>query len=99
MTMRIAQRYFRLLYPGFEACFAVEALGRWVRLGLFYGDAPGSHMMGKHFAWWLTRAYGMRGWNVRFGWWPKPCATILLHTRRAAPIWSDHGDYPGAVAP
>jgi len=89
--MRIVQRRFRLLghdqhHPrgSFEACLAVEAHGQWVRAGMFYGEAPGSQMAGKHFAFWRT-AEGAAGvlhaWNVRFGWWPRPCVTMLLHTR------------------
>jgi len=42
--VRIAQRHFRIHtadehHPrgSFEACFAIEALGRWVRAGVFYG--------------------------------------------------------------
>lgn len=91
--MRIAQHHFRILphdrhHPrgSFEACFAVEALGRWVRAGLFYGEAPGSNMMGKHVALWRTSgglAGAVHGWNLRFGWWPRPCVTMLLHTRRS----------------
>lgn len=89
--MRIAQRHFRLLghdrrHPrgSFEACAAVETLGRWVRVGLFYGEAPGSRMMGKHIAVWRTDVgygTGLHGWNLRVGRWPRPCVTVLLHTR------------------
>jgi len=83
--MRIAQRHFRRLpdEEGLEAAFAVEAFGRWVRVGLFVGEAPGSHMIGKNFTAWRTRVDDLRGVNIRFGWWPKPCVTMLLHTRPA----------------
>lgn len=86
--VRIAQRHFRVLphdryHPrgSFEACVAVEAVGRWVRAGLFYGEAPGSRMMNGHSAFWCTRSGDLRGWNARFGWWPRPCVTMLLHAR------------------
>lgn len=65
----------------FEMSLAGVAAGRWVRLGVFYGSAPGSHMMGRHLTVWRTRSFGMRGWNLRAGWWPSPCLTLLLHTR------------------
>lgn len=88
--MRVAQRHFKILPAdrrrprgSFEACLALEALGRWVRAGVFYGEAPGSHMMDRHAAFWRTRAYGLYGWNLRLGWWPGPCVTMLLHTRKA----------------
>ncbi len=93
--MRIAQRHFRLLghdqhHPrgSFEACAAVEVLGRWVRAGVFYGEAPGSHMMDGHVAFWWTDTGGpggVKGPNLRFGWWPRPCVTMLLHTRPVRP--------------
>lgn len=93
--MRVAQRHFRILPAdrhrprgSFEFCVALEAAGRWVRAGLFYGEAPGSHMMNKHLAFWRTRSgfsdgTPLHGWNLRLGWWPRPCVTMLLHTRKA----------------
>lgn len=80
--MKIDQQHFRILPgEGFELCGAVIAAGWWVRAGIFYGTAPGSNMAGKHFAYWPTRlGGGFRGWNIRFGWWPQPCVTMLLHT-------------------
>jgi hypothetical protein len=85
--MRVDQRHFRILPgEGFESAFAVDAFGRWVRFGLFFGEAPGSHMIGKHLTAWRTRVDDMRGINVRFGWWPKPCVTVLVHTRPSRDI-------------
>lgn len=87
--MRIEQHHFRVLPgEGFDSAFAVEAFGRWVRAGLFYGEAPGSHMMDGHWTAWRTRWGDLRGINVRFGWWPKPCITMLLHTRPARAVRS-----------
>lgn len=63
-----------------EATLVIEVPGRWIRLGCFYGEAPGSHMIGKHFTAWPVRLGDFHGWNVRFGWWPKPCVTLLAHT-------------------
>jgi hypothetical protein len=68
--------------PGaFQLSFAFVALRQWVRLGVFYGSAPGSFMMNKHFAAGRDRAYGRDGFTVRTGWWPRPCLTILVHTQ------------------
>jgi hypothetical protein len=58
---------------------------RWYRLAAFYGEAPGSRMMDGHFTVWRTR-YGigeLSGINIRFGWWPEPCVTLLAHTHPA----------------
>lgn len=64
-----------------EAALVVETPARWLRLGLFYGEAPGSHMHDGHFTWWRTRlGGGFEGVNVRAGTWPEPCVTILAHT-------------------
>jgi hypothetical protein len=71
----------RRLDDGFESDLKVAVPGRWIRGGLFYGSAPGSHMMGRHMAFWRTQWGGMHGWNFRFGRWPEPCITMLLHTR------------------
>ena len=82
--MKIAQRHFAIHHLpdlNIEACAAVVACGHWVRAGIFYGTAPGSNMMGKHITAWPTRCDDMHGWNLRFGWWPAPCVTLLLHTR------------------
>lgn len=64
-----------------EAGLVIETRGRWLRLFGVYGDAPGSHMIGRHWTVWPTRCGQMHGWNVRFGWWPGPCVTLLAHTR------------------
>jgi hypothetical protein len=67
---------------GWELAAAVTVPGRWVRLGAFWGQAPGSMMAGKHWAWWRTRmGGGFTGVNLRVGWWPAPCLTLLAHTR------------------
>lgn len=68
--------------PGaFQVSFAFVALRQWVRIGVFYGSAPGSWMMGKHFAIRRHRCGGIDGVSARAGWWPKPCLTLLLHTQ------------------
>ena len=67
-----------------EAGLVLETPARWLRLFAVYGEAPGSHMHGKHWAAWRTD-YGpgeVRGWNARAGVWPQPCVTVLAHTRR-----------------
>lgn len=92
--MRISQRHFRRHREaplGFDADLAVDTCGRWIRAGIFYGEAPGSHMIGKHATIWRTKVDDMRGINARFGWWPKPCVTLLLHTRPSRPpgYWQD----------
>lgn len=79
--VRLDQRHWRRLDDGFECAVAVETLGHWVRLGVFYGEAPGSHMAGRHSAFWRTRMGSFHGWNARFGNWPQQCLTLLLHTR------------------
>jgi hypothetical protein len=68
-----------------EASLSARTPAGWVRAGLFYGDAPGSHMAGKHFTAWRTRCGPLRGLNVRAGWWPEPCMTVLLHACRETP--------------
>lgn len=79
--VRLAQRHWRRLDDGFEFAVVVEVASRWVRFGVFYGEAPGSHMIGKHATTWRTRCGEMHGWNARFGNWPHQCLTFLLHTR------------------
>jgi len=74
-------RHWKRTDDGFEFDIVTETPRRWVRFGVFYGEAPGSHMIGKHITAWPTRMGAFRGWNLRFGWWPKPCVTMLLHTR------------------
>ena len=64
-----------------EAGLVLETPRRWLRLFAVYGDAPGSHMAGKHWAAWHTDTGTVHGWNVRAGWWPGPCLTLLAHTR------------------
>lgn len=66
-----------------EAGLIIEWPARWVRLAVFWGEAPGSHMAGKHAAWWISRWGPLRGVNARFGWWPEPCLTLLAHTHPA----------------
>lgn len=68
---------------GLEATLVIEGAGRWIRLGAFYGEAPGSHMAGKHATAWRTDCGPgeVRGWNARFGIWPYECLTFLAHTR------------------
>ena len=66
-----------------EAGLVIEVPGRWIRLAAFYGGAPGSHIIDRHFTVWRTRVCDLSGWNLRAGWWPKPCVTLLAHTRPA----------------
>jgi hypothetical protein len=75
-----------------EATLVAEWPARWVRLGLFWGEAPGSHMAGKHAAAWRSRWGPLRGVNLRLGWWPEPCLTLLAHTHPARPpaAWATH---------
>lgn len=70
-----------------EAGLVIETPGRWLRLFAVYGEAPGSHMCGRHWAAWYTDCGPgkVHGWNVRVGWWPGPCLTVLAHTRPARP--------------
>jgi hypothetical protein len=75
-------RHWRLLDDGgFEFDVVAQTPGRWVRFGVFLGEAPGSHMAGKHATAWQTRLGEFHGWNARFGNWPYQCLTLLLHTR------------------
>jgi hypothetical protein len=64
------------LDDGFEADLRVTLKGvRWWRIGLFLGPPPGSHM-----GFWQTRAWGLRGWNYRWGTFGN-AITVLAHTR------------------
>jgi hypothetical protein len=71
--------------PGIEAGLVIETPGRWLRLFAVWGEAPGSHMIGRHWAIWHTDCGPgeVHGWNARVGWWPAPCLTMLAHTRPA----------------
>lgn len=73
-----------------EAGLVFETRRRWLRLFAVWGDAPGSHMIGKHLAAWRTDCGPgqVRGWNLRTGWWPGPCLTVLAHTRPARDAWA-----------
>jgi hypothetical protein len=83
---------------GWELAVATAWPGRWVRLGAFWGEAPGSVMYGKHWTVWHTDCGRgqVHGWNLRAGWWPRPCLTLLAHTRpehaydlaRPGPVWA-----------
>jgi hypothetical protein len=42
---------------GWEAALAVAVPGRWVRLGAFWGEAPGSVMYGRHWAVWRAEVF------------------------------------------
>lgn len=60
----------------------LEGAGRWLRAGVFYGEAPGSHM-----GLWRTNTGGsnpVHGWNYRIGSIAR-CLTLLAHTRRSRP--------------
>lgn len=78
-----------------EAGLVIETPGRWLRLFAVWGEAPGSHMFGRHRAAWRTDLGSgqVHGWNVRAGWWPGPCLTMLAHTRTARP----RGPHPDLV--
>lgn len=72
-----------------EAGLVLETPGRWLRLFAVWGEAPGSHMIGKHWTAWRTD-FGpgqVHGWNARIGWWPAPCLTVLAHTRPGRDVW------------
>lgn len=78
-----------------EAGLVLTWPGRWVRLFAVWGTAPGSHMIGRHWAAWHTDTGTVHGWNLRAGWWPGPCLTMLAHTRpesaydgRPGPVWA-----------
>lgn len=80
-----------------EAGLVLTWPGRRVRLFAVWGTAPGSHMYGKHLTTWRTDMGPgqVHGWNLRAGWWPGPCLTMLAHTRpesaydgRPGPVWA-----------
>lgn len=73
-----------------EAGLVFETRRRWLRLFAVWGTAPGSHMMGKHLSTWHTGCGRgeVHGWNLRAGWWPGPCLTVLCHTRPARDAWA-----------
>ena len=81
----------RLRHPArpdeLESELVIEIPGRWLRLAAFCGEAPGSNMMDRHWALWRTRSGTLTGVNVRFGWWPRPCVTLLAHTRPERDVW------------
>jgi len=76
--------------PDIEAGLVFETRRRWVRLFAVYGEAPGSHMIGRHFTVWHTDCgpASVHGWNLRAGWWPAPCVTVLAHTRPGRDAWA-----------
>jgi hypothetical protein len=77
--------------PDVEAGLVVVWPGRWVRVFAVWGEAPGSHMIGQHLTAWRTD-FGrgeVHGWNLRAGWWPGPCLTVLAHTRPERDVWAD----------
>jgi hypothetical protein len=71
--------------PDIEAGLVIETPGRWLRLFAVWGEAPGSRMMNSHLTVWRTDCGPgeVHGWNLRAGWWPAPCLTVLCHTRPA----------------
>lgn len=52
--------------------------GRWMRVALVIGTAPGSHM-----GFWRTDLGALHGWNYRIGS-VRRCITVLAHTRKVA---------------
>ena len=52
---------------------------QWIRLGVFYGTPPGSHI-----GLWRTRYDDLYGWNLRIGRrYTGPCVTLVLHWRHS----------------
>ncbi|MFG2059681.1 hypothetical protein ACGFI9_37285 [Micromonospora sp. NPDC048930] len=52
---------------------------RWLRLAVYYGTPPGSHI-----GFWRTKGHGLRGWNLRLGKrYAGPCLTAFVHTKPA----------------
>ncbi|MFY1595464.1 hypothetical protein [Micromonospora sp. WMMD737] len=55
----------------------IKTTGRWLRLAVYYGTPPGSHI-----GFWRTRYGTLRGWNLRLGKrYVGPCLTAFVHTR------------------
>jgi hypothetical protein len=81
--------------PDIEAGLIFETPHRWVRLFAVWGDAPGSWMMGRHWAAGRT----VNGWSARTGWWPGPCLTVLAQARPADDVWAlaVRGLHPGGL--
>ena len=67
-----------------EAGLVAETPRRWLRLFAVWGDAPGSWMMGRHWAAGRT----VNGWCARAGWWPGPCLTLIAQARPAEDPWA-----------
>lgn len=55
---------------------AITVRGRWIRVALVVGSAPGSHM-----GLWRTQLGDLHGWNYRIGSLHR-CVTALAHTRK-----------------
>jgi hypothetical protein len=70
--------------PDIEAGLIFETTRRWVRLFAVWGEAPGSFMMGRHWAAGRT----VHGWHARTGWWPGPCLTLLAQAHPADDPWA-----------
>lgn len=50
---------------------------RWIRVAVYYGSPPGSHI-----GFWRTRVGGLLGLNLRIGRrYLGPCLTVLVHTK------------------
>jgi hypothetical protein len=63
---------------GWGADISIQIRRRWVRLGIFYGTPPGSHI-----GVWFTRRPPLYGVNLRVGWrYIGPCLGMLAHTQR-----------------
>lgn len=57
--------------------FRIVLFGYWLRLAMFYGQPPGSHI-----GLWRTRFGTLRGLNLRIGRrYIGPCLTLFMHTR------------------
>lgn len=54
----------------------IQTRRRWLRLAVYLGTPPGSHI-----GFWRTRWGGLRGWNLRVGKrYVGPCLTVFVHT-------------------